>query len=297
MRYSLVVLLGLLSALSLKAQLIENVEEGVRLGAIPSEIQPPTSDLVRPLLEAICPGHVIRNDYFQQLGCDGKAPEPGNATWRPPLGVNGVLHGHFLSPSSEDLILSGNRMERHPLHWGGTLLMTKEHGDWKPLWYRGGIITRHCMTVLTDSGRQILVCEQGIGEQGHKSHVLYSVELQADNPVEQILIATDTYTKAEEKQTQTVELVRVASGAGGPSLQVRVHHARYVCHKEWFECGESDYGAADPPPGEYTLNFVFQGARLVLSPASRELFKSIFPELANYDPQDLISNGEPPQPR
>src|SRR3990172_1105496 len=100
MRHALVGLLVLMAPLGLPCQLIEQVEEGVTLGAVPSELQPPISADVRPLLESMCPGRVIRNSYFQQLGCDGAVPEPGDSTWRPPLGVNGILHGHFLSPTS-----------------------------------------------------------------------------------------------------------------------------------------------------------------------------------------------------
>ncbi|MBI2819439.1 MAG: hypothetical protein HYX73_05625 [Acidobacteria bacterium] len=295
-RFALVALLLLAAPRWLAGQLIEDIEDGVALGAVPSEIQPPISQLLRPLLETICPGHVIQNSYFRQLGCDGAVPEPGDSTWRPPLGVNGILHGHFLSPTSEDVILSGNRFETHPYRWGGTLLMTKQNGEWKPLWYRAGIITRHCMTVATTTGRQILVCESGYQISGHKQHALYSLDLQADNPVQELLIATDSYDLPAENQTQTVASVRLIATADGPLLRVGMQHARYECHKQWYECGGNDFVAADPPPGEYSLDFVLQGSRLVISPASTSLFRRIFPELAKHLPEGLISNGEPPSP-
>jgi len=281
----------------LAGQLIEDVEEGVMLGAVHSEIQPPIPDVVRPLLEAMCPGRVVRNSYFQQLGCDEMVPEPGNSTWRPPGGVNGMLQGHFLSPTSEDVILTGNRFEGHEYRWGGTLLMTKQDGGWKPVWYRAGIITRHCMTVTTSTGRQILVCESGYQLGGHKQHALYSLDLQADNPVQELIVATDSYDEPGENQTQTVDSVELISTPNGPLLRVRLQHARFDCHKDWYECGENDLAAADPPPGEYSLDFVLQGSRLVISPASAALFSRIFSELAKYLPEGIVSNGEPPLPR
>lgn len=296
MRHALVGLLVLMVPFGLPGQLIEQVEEGVTLGAVPSEMQPPISADVRPLLESMCPGRVIRDFYFQ-LGCDATTPEPGADTWRPPQYVDGILFGHFLSPESEDVILSGSRHEGHPFRWGGTLLMTKQNGKWKPLWYRAGIITRHCMTVATTTRRQILVCESGYQISGHKQHALYSLDLQADNPVQELLIATDTYDQVSEKQTQTVNSVRLIATAEGPLLRVGMQHAHYECHKEWYECREKDFVAADPLPGEYSLDFVLQGSRLVISPASLPLFSRLFPELAKYLPEGLISNGEPPIPR
>ena len=295
MRRLLVVVLSLMPSFFLQAQLIEEIEEGVRLGAVPLEIQPPISDVVRPLLEVMCPGRVIRNSY-SLLGCDSTAPEPGNDNWRPPNYVDGILFGHYLSPESEDVILSGSRHEGHPSQWGGTLLMTQQDGEWRPVWYRSDIITRHCMKVATSTGREMLVCELGIGGMGHTQHALYSLDLQADNPVQELLIATDTYDQVSEKQTQTVDSVRLIATADGPLLRVDMHHARSECHKEWYECGENDFVAADPAPGEYNLDFVLQGSRLVISPASAAVFNRLFPELAKYLPDGIISNGQRPSP-
>jgi hypothetical protein len=281
---------------SAPGQLIEPVEDGVKLGAVRSELQPPTSDVVVPLLETLCPGQVVRSAYFQQLGCGEMHPEPGDSNWRPPLGVNGVLHGHFLSPTSEDVILSGNRLEGHPYRWGGTLLMTRQDGRWKPVWYRAGIITRHCMTLPLATGRQLLICESGYQVNGHKQHALYSLELGQDNPVQQLLFATDSYEAAAEKQTQTVAEVALVRVAGPPLLRVRMRHERHECRKPWYECGEGDLVAVDPVPGEYILEFALQDSRLVLSSASTELFGDLFPALVNVPPEELISHGQPPLP-
>ena len=294
-RLAVFALLWLVSVYSLRGQLIEGNEEGVDLGAVPSDIQPPTSDVVQPLLEAMCPGRVIRNAYFL-LGCDTSAPEPGDDHWRPPDYVNGVLFGHFLSSDSQDVILSSSRYEGHPLQWGGTMLMTRENGLWKPIWYRSGIITRHCMKLATFSGQEILVCDLGTAELGHTRHALYSIELRSDNPVQELLLATDTYDQVSEKQTQTMDSVQLVSATNAVILRVHLHHERRVCNKEWSECGENDYAAADPPPGEYSLEFALQGSRLVISPAGAPLFSRLFPELAKYLPEGVISYGEPPGP-
>ncbi|HWP85197.1 MAG TPA: hypothetical protein VNN17_08405 [Terriglobia bacterium] len=278
---------------SSSSQLIEDLEDGVKLGAIPSEVQSPLSEVVRPLLEVLCPGRVIRGPYLL-LGCDPAAPEPANEPWRPPHTVNGVLAGHFQSPDSEDVILSGSRREGHPFRWGGTLLMTRQQGQWKPLWYRSGIITRHCMTVNA-AGRQLLVCESGYQLDGHKQHAIYTLELNADGPVQELLLATDSYDTVSERQQQRVESVRLARTGDSPVLRIRLHHERQECRKPWQECRPEDFQVAGPPPGDYDLDYHLRGSRLVLSSASEALFRRLFPALSEYLPDGLISHGEPPQ--
>ena len=278
-----------------QGQAIEDIEQGVQLGAIHSEIQAPVSELVRPLLESLCPGRVKRNAYTQ-LGCDNTGEEPAEDHWRAPDYVDGVIFGHFLAADSEDAVVSGSRHEGHDFHWGGTLLMTNRDGAWKPLWYRSAIITRHCMTVPTSRGRQLLVCELGTGGMGHAQHAIFSLDLQEGQPVQELLIGTDTFDTIQARQTQTVERVEWVATAGAPFLRIHLRHARRECRKEWYECGEDDYVPVDPQPGEYTIDFTLQDSRLVLSTASASLFRRLFPELAKYQPDGILSNGFPPPP-
>ena len=46
--------------------------------------------------------------------------------------ADGVLFGHFLSATSEDAVVNCLGCEGHPALFGGTLLLTKEAGEWKP---------------------------------------------------------------------------------------------------------------------------------------------------------------------
>jgi len=61
--------------------------------------------------------------------------------------ADGVIFGHFFSPTSEDAAVNCFGCDGHAELFGGTLLLTKK-GDWEPVWYKAGIITRHCRRVV-----------------------------------------------------------------------------------------------------------------------------------------------------
>ena len=88
-----------------------------------------------------------------------------------------VIYGRFLSTSSEDAVVTGSSAETHPSLWGGTLLLTRRHGVWSPVWYKSAVITHSCQKVTTPSRREMLVCEDRDGGMGHQLHYVYAVDL------------------------------------------------------------------------------------------------------------------------
>lgn len=91
------------------------------------------------------------------FGCgDGSMDEilasrhrPRRYPWMPYVlwQADGVIFGHFFSPTSEDAAVNCFGCDGHAELFGGTLLLTKK-GDWEPVWYKAGIITRHCRRVV-----------------------------------------------------------------------------------------------------------------------------------------------------
>lgn len=146
-----------------------------------SEVKKPEESLILPLLEAACRDGVrtVTANGQKSLGCgDGSMDEilasrnrHRRYSWMPYVlwEADGVIFGHFLSSTSEDAAVNCFACETHPALWGGTLLLTKESGEWKPLWYKAGVITRHCRRVTLATGRQILFCEETDGGMGSVS--------------------------------------------------------------------------------------------------------------------------------
>ena len=68
--------------------------------------------------------------------------------------VASVIHGHFLSPTSNDAALSVLGCESHSMNFGGTVLLTRQPKKWKMLWYKPGVQTEQCHKVpLADRPR------------------------------------------------------------------------------------------------------------------------------------------------
>lgn len=91
----------------------------------------------------------------------------------------GVIFGHFLGAASEDAVVSGWGLESHPDRWGGTLLLSRRDGKWKPQWYKSALITNACEKVGLPDERELLVCEDEDGGMGHTFHDLSVVDLRA----------------------------------------------------------------------------------------------------------------------
>src|SRR5260370_7110991 len=125
--------------------------------------------------------------------------------------ADGILFGHFLSPASEDALISCHECETHPALWGGTLLLTKQSGEWEPVWYKPGVITRHCRRVSLTTGRQILFCEETDVGMGHTIHGLYTVDLTKPKFAwHSVVLMADTYGSYMLGGVQTQFINRVS---------------------------------------------------------------------------------------
>lgn len=191
--------------------------------------------MIRPLLEAACPGGVRAGtekgravfgcgDVFYDevpLRANKGYPWRENVAWQ----ADGVLFGHFLSASSEDAIVSGSGAETHPYLWGSTLLLTKSRGVWKPVWYKMGVITRHCRRTPSGDGREILFCEDSDGGMWHAFHMLFAVDLlRPKHAWESVVLVADTYASGMLGGAQTQFINWVTFGETG-TARVSARHA------------------------------------------------------------------------
>lgn len=117
------------------------------------------------MLEAVCPGQVVAG---KQINCRGtcKTFPGGGSDWVGGWEITGVLRGHFLTPDSDDAVLSEKGCEPHMANWGGTFLLTRRTDGWKQLWFKAGFITESCHKLTGADRRDLLVCELAYGGQG-----------------------------------------------------------------------------------------------------------------------------------
>src|SRR5580692_11577871 len=79
---------------------------------IPSDAARLSPSATEALLAPICPGH------SSESGCDvcPNDTNGGTGKWE----IRAVFSGHFVSPSSEDALVSGSGCESHADDWGGS---------------------------------------------------------------------------------------------------------------------------------------------------------------------------------
>jgi hypothetical protein len=77
-----------------------------------------------------------------------------------------VVSGHFVSPSSEDVLVSGSGCESHADDFGGSFLVTKHGLSWHKVRYVAGLIAFVCHKLTGSDGRDRLICGQSDTWQG-----------------------------------------------------------------------------------------------------------------------------------
>jgi hypothetical protein len=242
-----------------------------------SEVNTPEESIILPLLTAACGDGVrtVTATGQKAFGCgDGSMDEILAARkrgrsypWMPYVlwEADGVIFGHFLSPTSEDAAVNCFACDGHAELYGGTLVLTRRSGAWEPVWYKAGVITRHCRRVSLATGRQILFCEETEGGMGHSLHGLYTVDFT--NPKfawHSAVLMADSYSEAMLGGVQTQSIDRVVfEDADQHEVRVRVYarHGRIKLRP--------DYGAEHlpvPNVSRYEVDFRLVGDTFKVTP-------------------------------
>jgi hypothetical protein len=125
---------------------------------IPSDAARLSPSATERLLVQICPGE------SSESGCD-VCPKDTNS----PAGkweIKAVFSGHFVSPSSEDALVSGFGCESHGDDFGGSFLLTTQGLSWHKVRYVAGLIAFDCHKLTGSDGRDRLMCGQADSWQG-----------------------------------------------------------------------------------------------------------------------------------
>jgi len=192
--------------------------------------------------------------------------------WEP----DGVLFGHFLSPTSEDVAINCFACNGHAALWGGTLLLTKQSGKWQPVWYKPGIITRHCRRVSLATGREVLFCEATDGGMGHSIHGLYTIDFTKPKFAwDSVVLMADNYGDNMLGGVQTQFIDRVTfdeTSREGLLVRVYARHGRIKLFPDY-----KDDPLPKPKVSKYEIDFRLEGAAFRATPetaAAARLFRT-----------------------
>jgi hypothetical protein len=205
-----------------------------------------------------------------------------------------VTRGHFISPTSDDAVVSMSGCEPHAANWGGSIMLTKRSNRWFTLWYKAGVETTQCHKVSLQSGREILVCMGTYGGQGATWTALYVEDLLKPTPVlmsgdnrEFFSVFNNTVTcgwnfenesKPDPLTRAYVERVEFKTGdeAGPSSLSVTARFGKRTmkpedvkaCMDEKNRKGPSSPSRVLPGTRRYHIDFIFDGHNCKVAPAS-----------------------------
>jgi hypothetical protein len=244
-----------------------------------SEVAVPETRTVLPLLRVVCAEGVRTIDAKGKstLGCgDGSMEEilasrnrQRRYPWMPYAlwEADGVLFGHFLSGTSEDVLIGCSGCEGHPALSGGALLLTKKSGEWTPVWYKPGVIVRHCRRVSVANGRQILFCEETDGGMGHSVHGLYTLDLT--NPKfarRSVVLMADAYSSLMigGVQAQFIDRVSFEEADAGRLVRVYVRHGHIKLRPDDERFGEGPL--PKPKLSKYEIDFRLEGEDFKITP-------------------------------
>lgn len=161
----------------------------------------------------------------------------------------GVIFGHFLEPDPDAAVVSGWSFEGHPDHWGGTLLLKRDRGTWKAVWYKSGLITSFCEKARLPDGRELLLCEFEDAGMGQRYHVLYGVDLRRPSAEIRLTEADSFESDFCHGQRQVMELIEWGAGRASFAVTIRT--------PEWYILEEGACGTHTPkrPPRTERLEF------------------------------------------
>jgi hypothetical protein len=250
-------------------------------------------------IRKVCPEEAIkRTDEGRVTGCAecplGTAMRGEKAIdWK----LEHVTRGHFTSPDSEVLLLSGRGCEPHSLSFGGTFVFALELGKPRLLEYREGLITKDCQELPLRDHRDFLVCADRWGAQGYDVSYLYSVVFDlAGKTTVQAVFETDDNVRTCGADADgnslgpvhhsSIKAVRFRNVNGPGPLEMSVNVAlgkRVLAKAESDACLKriDNPGYRDTPvpvrTEDYQLQFLFDGRRFGAARASRATQK-LFPK-------------------
>jgi hypothetical protein len=232
------------------------------------------------MFKAACGGK-IANGLCEANPIDGQA-----GSWN----IQAVRFGHFLSPNSEDAIVTTSGFA--PLDWFpvGSMLLRKRQGKWEAVGiYRVHLDVRACRKMRLPSGRDSVLCQTHSRSVNSSYSTVLAVEAAYDDLQEnEIFIATDSTERCEPYETgdrivkSVIDKITVGEARPGEHLRIAARYGALDYSPErkraCQDATQKKPGARfpDPPMSPYLVDYVFDGSKFVPAPqsaAAAKLFK------------------------
>jgi len=231
----------------------------------------PQPEAVREFLTLTCSSRIVASSCAR---CPDFTTYPRGTsaqTWD----VAAVHYGHFTDPSADQALVAMKGCEPHANDWGGTMLFTRSHGQWKFDRYTGGLITDDCISFRRDGGLDLLVCASSGGWQGGWTRTIYPVDpLRFEDPMEPpLLVLTDTTGACGNVwpgvRYQKAAFRSIAADPAKGEIRAQVEFGiRTMTKADLVASCVRGPGVFEPATKTYVVRFVFDGTEFHIAPES-----------------------------
>ena len=213
----------------------------------------------------LCPAHATAS------GCK-PCPEGTSFQGSQEIAFDGVIFGHFLSPASDDAIVSASGCEPHAAGFGGSYLLNRTAGRWRVLWYKPAILTVRCKKTLLRGGRNGLVCLTSDMHGGVADDGLSTWDLAEQDPQPKFFFTTiDTVMncRSDPGRTSREEIERVDVSDGKLVVTAGLAKKR-LTRKQCAAVEDGNEAEMDRllPLKHYRIEYAFDGSTYKPVPAS-----------------------------
>ena len=184
--------------------------------------------------------------------------------------------GHFTGAKSDNLVLGGTGCDPHVNNFGGSFVFAVNAGKVRLMRYDQGLITEQCLKFAYADGRDGLVCRGGWFGQGVGDVYVFVTSFDAMGKSTQKTLITSSDTTGtcgddaqvvQESAIKDVQLVKsgVGEAAQVTGLTVTMTLGKARCAQVTAERTAKAATAVK----NYTIDFLFDGKRFTVAPASR----------------------------
>ena len=184
--------------------------------------------------------------------------------------------GHFTSAQDDNLILDGTGCDSHANNLGGSFVFKIVAGKARLVRYNPGLITDECHKFDFTDGRNYLICRGGWFGQGEADATVFMAIFDAigKGVVSNLISVRDT-TGTCGDSPQLVRESDIKEIEFSPADSAQITGLTITATFGNVRCSQVEAKSKKPMVKSYEIEYVFDGKRFKVTPASRAAFNRV----------------------
>ena len=234
----------------------------------------PSAKEAQELLKVICKGSSIDANARSCTPCPSKV-YGSNAASAEGMLLTSVMYGKFLSKNETNAILDVQDCEPHVNNFGGSVyLRWKGLTNWEFVRYDAGSRSNDCVKYAARAGHDVRICAGFYAQMGYTiQSFFFADDTRKSSSADWLVTITSNAGQCMDPKLNEFELVRYVSrdlnGDQRPDLRLQVTE-RHATLPVQGECSDAINWSAKKT---LTLDFLFDGAKFVPTPATKPIVK------------------------